>query len=623
MKKNLMKKSLALLLVLMMAFAAPMALTAYELCCESDDCTCDPGDFGSLCDCGDCDECGFANVGCVCNECEECNPVNPVDPDELNRAELAIIIDDLKLQIAALIVEHKVALGVFENLSAMFDDVDALMADFEETEEHKAFIVAKEKFEGLSSVYNEQLVKYNAGGLSHGDLTKAWNEANDALKVAETALLAVQVVWAGIELDWAEAMDALGEANDILSEIAALEAKLAEQILAYNTLAQKDAKDANDEAWEEYWLELKAYSVRLSDHLRVEAIKTAEYLAAMKEYRTLKAAYPALYQTYLNEKAEWNEQKEAYDAYLIKLAAYNKYLEDIQVSPTNVIGSRVTYQGQGNETSFRNAINPLLPTGVSVARNADVNSSGVVFTVGAGAVAGYFDIAIQIGDRNNDIYNYRVIVDPVKGTTDWIGANPPSGWGTDFRVTVGAFVEAPENPDPVEPPVKPEKPEAPVMPTKPEINKFNECPPVKPELVKPGMQSYVVYDGEELDGPGEIEWNVTLQLAGLPQAPTTDDDTNPPAENGGDEPEYRTTTNNPPAAPATIEIADTAPPLASMGSVDIPEGEEIVIIDEEIPLGNLPQTGGMTSMGAGIVGMLIALTALGAAAVAFPRKDEK
>ena len=72
-----------------------------------------------------------------------------------------------------------------------------------------------------------------------------------------------------------------------------------------------------------------------------------------------------------------------------------------------------------------------------------------------------------------------------------------------------------------------------------------------------------------------------------------------------------------------VNIPDMVAPLASFPEITVPEEEEFVIMDEDIPLGNLPQTGSAASAGAGLFGLFTALSGLAAASATLLKKEEE
>ena len=90
-----------------------------------------------------------------------------------------------------------------------------------------------------------------------------------------------------------------------------------------------------------------------------------------------------------------------------------------------------------------------------------------------------------------------------------------------------------------------------------------------------------------------------------------DDDADGDGDGDGDVPE------TPP--PPVVDIPDIAGPL---GDYIAPEPEDYVILDEETPLGNLPQTGSATHVGAGLMGLFGALGGLAAAGATLFKKEE-
>jgi LPXTG-motif cell wall-anchored protein len=61
--------------------------------------------------------------------------------------------------------------------------------------------------------------------------------------------------------------------------------------------------------------------------------------------------------------------------------------------------------------------------------------------------------------------------------------------------------------------------------------------------------------------------------------------------------------------------------MAQYPEATVPEEEGYLVIDEEgLPLGNLPQTGDTAHIGAGVTGLLAALASLGAAGATLLKK---
>ncbi|MDR0468585.1 MAG: DUF11 domain-containing protein, partial [Peptococcaceae bacterium] len=77
---------------------------------------------------------------------------------------------------------------------------------------------------------------------------------------------------------------------------------------------------------------------------------------------------------------------------------------------------------------------------------------------------------------------------------------------------------------------------------------------------------------------------------------------------------------NPDSDPIIVDIPEIAGPLASYL---MPDEEEFMIADEEIPLGNLPKTGTAANVGAGLLGLFTALSAMGAAGATLLKKEEE
>jgi len=71
--------------------------------------------------------------------------------------------------------------------------------------------------------------------------------------------------------------------------------------------------------------------------------------------------------------------------------------------------------------------------------------------------------------------------------------------------------------------------------------------------------------------------------------------------------------------PDFVSIDDPSVPLANLPKE---EEEEYIIVDEEIPQGNLPKTGSVANAGAGLIGAFAALASLAAASITLLKKKE-
>ena len=100
-----------------------------------------------------------------------------------------------------------------------------------------------------------------------------------------------------------------------------------------------------------------------------------------------------------------------------------------------------------------------------------------------------------------------------------------------------------------------------------------------------------------------------------------DADADGDADGDGDTPQ-RDTQPIVPFTPVTAEIPDATPPLAGLMEVTLPEEEEFVIMDEDIPLGNLPQTGSTANAAMGAAGLMAALFSLAGAGATLAKKEE-
>jgi LPXTG-motif cell wall-anchored protein len=78
---------------------------------------------------------------------------------------------------------------------------------------------------------------------------------------------------------------------------------------------------------------------------------------------------------------------------------------------------------------------------------------------------------------------------------------------------------------------------------------------------------------------------------------------------------------DPTPEPATTEILDDPAPLAGIMDITVPE-EEFVIMDEDAPLGNLPQTGSTANAAMGAAGLMAAVFSLAGAGATLSKKEE-
>ena len=321
----------------------------------------------------------------------------------------------------------------------------------------------------FAATEEEQLAQYEldkAAALKEYEDAKAAAEAKfeeekaAALKEHEDAEAAAEAKFE----EEAAAKKAALEAENKAAEEAALE--------QYNNDKAAAEKAAEAKAQEEYD---KARAAAEADYEISREIEYAQYLKdkgkadAIQEALEIAEAYAKFlkaeaesvsgqYAEYESEKAAKKAEAEAayklledaYAEYLKELEAYENWGDDVGNKPTSVDGKKVTYEGQGNESSFVNNMNKNLPAGVNDLTKNDVNSSGITFNFADDAIAGYFDIAIKIGDKNNDVYYYRVEIVP--GGTTKVAANPGSGWGTDFTVTIGGAVDKPTAPKEIQAP---------------------------------------------------------------------------------------------------------------------------------------------------------------------------
>lgn len=578
------KNYLAILLAIALMIAVAIPALASDMCeiCDEEDCICEPVEDG-------------------------------IDLDALNA-----LIEEKMIERDGLIAEfEEAAMPAFDAANAAY--ANAIAAFEDEEGEKKAFEDAQEAYEALKAVYADLSAKYVAkdANVSYANVKTAYDSADSALKAASAAKTDAETAMEAIDAAKDDAAEAMLQANGLLDSIAALDVAIADLIGQYNVAAAKAAHDENAAEWEAYREEMNAYTQAFTAYLKDAAEKTAVYLANlrqyrddMKQYRVDSAQYDVDLDAYfkaLDAFNEWEKEHRAYEAWINNSAK----------TPDKVTGYTVVFQGQGNESSFVTAINKQLPAGVSVAKTSDVNSSGITFTFGDSAKSGYFDIAIKIGDGNNNVYSYRVFVEPGQQPVR-VGANPGSGWGTDFRMTVGAFVEKIDDPgDPPAVPDEPKAPEEPTPPTKPEIGKFDGTLPEKPGCPGWDSMSFEPYGAEPVGFNGAV-WSAELsQLPGMPDERST-------PSGKEDEVKVKVTPDETPEpvrspAPVIEREPETEPELAvtiadpEVPQADFPPVEEPIvaaeIINPDVPLSELPQTGVLNIYGIFLLlGLMIAGT---------------
>jgi LPXTG-motif cell wall-anchored protein len=94
----------------------------------------------------------------------------------------------------------------------------------------------------------------------------------------------------------------------------------------------------------------------------------------------------------------------------------------------------------------------------------------------------------------------------------------------------------------------------------------------------------------------------------------------PPEYPPEDTPEY--SPDNPVDDPIVVDIQGIAGPLAYFPATAPQDDEDFEIVDEAMPLGNLPKTGTAANAGVGLMGLFSALSAMGAAGATLHKKKE-
>ncbi|MCL1849284.1 MAG: LPXTG cell wall anchor domain-containing protein, partial [Clostridiales bacterium] len=69
----------------------------------------------------------------------------------------------------------------------------------------------------------------------------------------------------------------------------------------------------------------------------------------------------------------------------------------------------------------------------------------------------------------------------------------------------------------------------------------------------------------------------------------------------------------------TTDIIDG--PVA-LGEITLPKDEEYIIVEDGVPLGNLPKTGTAANIGAGAAGMIMTISALAGAGATLLKKED-
>ena len=532
--------------------------------------------------------------------------------DEL--AEVKGSIDGKIEGFYSLLGDFNTAKGLLDEANA---DVDEANAVFEEVNAEYEELLAE--YETLKAVYENLKKDYEDGGdASYEDVMEARGAAEDALELAEAAFAAAKEALDDAMDAHEAAAEAWGAANDILSVMAALLEEISGDIIYYNGLIEAENEEIDEEnaaAWAGYWDEMKAFAQQMADYLSAEAAKVAEYTKAVVKYNRELKVYNADYAEYLADLGEYEAMLSAHEDWLrekelseagMSFKAGSKLLAD------NGTADVASYEpGKNNANGNKGKLNPndgdvILAEGLFVtsiqgskqwAIRVEAEAVGEEFIFWAhGNVAGEF---IKVTFKETGIY--------LIGTSN----------GMNHLYLVGALGSEPIVPNE---PVEPGKPETPVKPTPGIPPKFTvEMPDYIPGLEMITAQLAMPELGE-VTAIGEMK---TIEgLSNLPSAPETPEVEEKDKDKDKEKEEeivietiretpvviINTVSEDPVDPEPEPEIAEEADealgmfefdpeevPLAEYVPEEIAEEEEVaVIIDEEPPLAELPQTGAST-----------------------------
>ena len=463
------------------------------------------------------------------------------------------------------VVEDEISMEQYDAMVAeyfeLYGEYEAKVSDFENLA--LEFEAAKEAYEALAEAYQE-----DPENVSYDDVEAAYAEAE--------ALL--------------EEMDGLkAEIDGLLEE---LEAKAAELEAYFN-----DILAGYDLAMVEFKQDLKGYAKDLAAFLKDEARKLVEHAKEVREYNE-----------WLKEHPNYDEEKEAYvealEQWEADMAAYEAFQDQMKFTKES---SLLIINGEGvpaylpgnNSANGGKKINPndgeiVLAPGLSVI--ADRGSDQWNFIVTGEALDKEFVIWLH-GNTNGE---YVLVTFPAEGKYPVGNEN-----GMNHIRLVGSM-------------------EKPVAPTDPGEKKLD-----------PGCYTPGDFDGLRPDMPGKPQPTtlpdgtpvlVTLGLDGKIDKIEIDPGKPPVFENDDDDDDKTPVDPDPippsePDEPTTTEILDDPAPLAGIMDIGLPE-EEFVIMDEDAPLGNLPQTGSTANAAMGAAGLIAAVFSLAGAGATLSKKEE-
>jgi len=503
-------------------------------------------------------------------------------------------LDDIIAEINGLISERQILIDEYEELLAAFfaakDDFEELLADFFDSEELEAFEDALAVYEPLYDAYEALRAAYPTGTTyaatraAYDAALAAFNAADEALEALNELLEDVLAAYEAV----LEALEALVDAYELLEQIAELDDQILDLIADYCDAA----KEFNEKALAAYLVAMKGYAKELAVYAKNARKITAEYLAAMEQYKIKHAEYVLKKEQYLIDIKAYIEAKEAYEEWLLKKAAYDAELEKIASGTSSI---NIRYNGTTWTQNYAgNALVPghfspfLTPNssythaelGVTV-RNLQGGNTGAEVTV---SKPGIYTVSIHINNWNFDTITFYVpdtMVFPATFTFGNYAANV-IGTGNEGAINqIGRGVLF--TPPPGEPPKVPKKPHKPKKPVKPTLDL--PCPPCPPTVPIPAgcKIPFNPYEPESAGFQAELPEYDLDKLTDPPRQP---------GDNGeGDPPGRGSSTRTVTGGDTPVNLTDPDVPLAQQ-----PPEDFIDIPDDETPLVDLPQTGIMNCL---------------------------
>ena len=491
------------------------------------------------------------------------------------------VLGDLKASIAEKIEQHNDLIAEYEDAVNAFNEakpvIEGIEAVFKDSDEYKAFVAAKDAFIKANTDYSNSVA-----GVTYAMV----ETAETAAKTAQTA---AKAAWEAIYNPAIEAIEAAeATANDLVVDIRELEVEIATLIQAYNNkvdLENEGISKANQQAWIQYWIDMKEYSKAWANYTKAYI----QYQLAYEAYTVKLADWEVKYADWEIEHAQWLIDNAAYQAYLQALEELDDDILAYEQNKSTYDGKTLTFTNgysvisrtlTGNQpNSFqvqnnqRNALNAALkPYGLEVP-SGGFSSSKIDFKASDDATPGYLDIAVY--SQNNDLAVVRVLIEPGKTVSVPYSVYPQNGQGghQSIKIVGAHFVPTVTEVDPPgDEPSAPKEPKEPNAPTQPNL----DCPTIELGCYLKGIGTLVILEEDDL---GYVKPNPDLNLPGKVNENTGN------GGNGGPVPPVGGETRPPSGGGSNpvINIPAEQTPLAEQPLVQIPE--------EEIPLADLPQTG--------------------------------